>query len=1584
MSGARFLPKFVDANAATPSSILALTVLTLEPTLSIKGGFCFPLPCREKRKHNVDHLRNPLENTFIKAQDVFAGEVSRDDNRGVSRKDKKFGKLCEAQCEEFHDLIKNLEANSNLPPHLYPLVTQCKKDFLKASGWYLVREDDQGNLSRRKNSEVKKSMFIGKTSLPDATLTRLGEYVAAIKGSENIGNNKRVLQVHMSKVGIKKWLNDVGSHARIARALLSIAEGKSDAKLRKVAKQVDAKLGTTYLQLYEDAQQDAELHIDDDGTSEVNRYQDRRSSKSQRSSTPRSQGSDTDGQPIRSSKISTPGSRESDSRRVSSASCQNQPVASSVSGSQEGSRVSGSGSMTNTIEITTDTSERQLILYFCNNYHLIKDVINSRFETTDLEELADCLAVALGQPALRYHFLSIGSDNFKSILSRVKINVAKPANRILIAWNVCCEILRKMDPALESFKDALNEALAAGANDSTAWSMDEYYNAVSLVSKLYAGTPLIEEFIAAVHSATDADMKACYAKCTGEKPEDVDINAAHYWLFHHLCATVLATVIQEGPSVASSTRFLELITALPCVPWQGLRTILEANIELMRMADQSSSFVTSDQGQPGNDGEPAKRSDSSPDLVIQTDEESVRQRCVANYHLIRHIVHNIPNNFDLDDMAQRVSHALQDPELTFQLIRLGPLSFRKVMGQVGEDVLRLDECWDALKSKSADELIKDLCTPLHEVRDKLDVTPHTKISFDELRDCISFANQLYPGAVLIKKFQVFDSDDVVKKAYALASRGRLVEADIHAAHLWTLHHLCAAVLATAADEISTVLGLSRLMAFTSATPFAPWRHLIPTLQKRIHRMAGDDQDNVNQSLCIVASGILNAIHSTIMNDAEMRAEYEEDCRQLLDTQSIETCDYADMLKRLTAGIPSDSRFTTVCTALQIAPLSNLATLLPDSDVAALDDQTKRILSLNVVLVLLANAGTETEADVAETAFVASRKHTQAKELAKVKSAETQAYLDIIEPEKFDEITPPSDEAFRTFWKEAQKFGISRFCNVVSSHALNMTQDSFHIAAALLGYRPKISDEQCKAFLKEYVRRVVLLESTALLNRIAALREISRKIGDYGHEDQIDALYNDFFDTLEAGPTPPDSICNDYKELISSAENSEDFMNRVQSIVVGDLGASDDLPNEAYLRILKIHTIQHYVNEVLTDENVQLITKFIEMAKNMVREQSEELSKTQESVNIDKSSDVLPTIKELAQYLGVSDVDKIVECDAETATEFDLELRRLIKSENVWGFDYTDILRRLTAGLPSNSPITAVCRAMESAPLHDLTTVLPKQDVQEMDDQNQRIMSLYVLMSLLSCARSHKVEADIAEAAYFSSQIYIQTKEQQILGPEDRACIDIIETKDFNAIQTPSDEALQTLWNEAKRVGAPHFLKVVKDHALNMTENSFHIAAALLGYRPQISEEQCKAFLKEFVRRVLVSKFTDALGHINLLREFHKMIGNGRCDVDVLYKKFSELLDLCPMLRGSVCSENRELIRAAEGELKLIDPVRSFVLKDLEVRDNLTDAECVRLSKEHTIQTHVGEVLTDELAEAAKRVLDLARMQRQECSEEEEP
>eukprot|EP01053_Blabericola_migrator_P007291 Blabericola_migrator_1__7290@NODE_3709_length_1563_cov_13_443182_g206_i3_p1_GENE_NODE_3709_length_1563_cov_13_443182_g206_i3NODE_3709_length_1563_cov_13_443182_g206_i3_p1_ORF_typecomplete_len460_score70_99_NODE_3709_length_1563_cov_13_443182_g206_i321381 len=356
MSGARFLPKFVDANAATPSSILALTVLTLEPTLSIKGGFCFPLPCREKRKHNVDHLRNPLENTFIKAQDVFAGEVSRDDNRGVSRKDKKFGKLCEAQCEEFHDLIKNLEANSNLPPHLYPLVTQCKKDFLKASGWYLVREDDQGNLSRRKNSEVKKSMFIGKTSLPDATLTRLGEYVAAIKGSENIGNNKRVLQVHMSKVGIKKWLNDVGSHARIARALLSIAEGKSDAKLRKVAKQVDAKLGTTYLQLYEDAQQDAELHIDDDGTSEVNRYQDRRSSKSQRSSTPRSQGSDTDGQPIRSSKISTPGSRESDSRRVSSASCQNQPVASSVFGSQEGSRVSGSGS---TIE--TGMSERQLI-----------------------------------------------------------------------------------------------------------------------------------------------------------------------------------------------------------------------------------------------------------------------------------------------------------------------------------------------------------------------------------------------------------------------------------------------------------------------------------------------------------------------------------------------------------------------------------------------------------------------------------------------------------------------------------------------------------------------------------------------------------------------------------------------------------------------------------------------------------------------------------------------------------------------------------------------------------------------------------------------------------------------------------------------------------------------------------------------------------------------------------------------------------------------------------------------------------------------------------------------------------------------
>eukprot|EP01053_Blabericola_migrator_P001419 Blabericola_migrator_1__1418@NODE_1371_length_4701_cov_185_446051_g920_i0_p1_GENE_NODE_1371_length_4701_cov_185_446051_g920_i0NODE_1371_length_4701_cov_185_446051_g920_i0_p1_ORF_typecomplete_len354_score30_31_NODE_1371_length_4701_cov_185_446051_g920_i018882949 len=247
MSGARYLPRAGEARAVAPSKFLVLTVLTLEPTLAVKGDSSCFIACCGKGEQRTDRVRWSRRALRRKEQ---PGDMAQGASSEVSGDDSGFHS-CELRCEELQYLIKGLEASSRLPSHLRPLVDHFKEMFLNSCGLSATVGDKGGPATEWAKTTPDTPWFIGRISLPDAFVGMLKEHCIAIRGHGITDLEKETVRYHLSELGLKKWLSDISSHIEIAKALWKVVEGNEEpTEFELLAGEVDAQLNSRYLQLF--------------------------------------------------------------------------------------------------------------------------------------------------------------------------------------------------------------------------------------------------------------------------------------------------------------------------------------------------------------------------------------------------------------------------------------------------------------------------------------------------------------------------------------------------------------------------------------------------------------------------------------------------------------------------------------------------------------------------------------------------------------------------------------------------------------------------------------------------------------------------------------------------------------------------------------------------------------------------------------------------------------------------------------------------------------------------------------------------------------------------------------------------------------------------------------------------------------------------------------------------------------------------------------------------------------------------------------------------------------------------------------
>eukprot|EP01053_Blabericola_migrator_P012820 Blabericola_migrator_1__12819@NODE_827_length_6365_cov_67_528739_g584_i0_p2_GENE_NODE_827_length_6365_cov_67_528739_g584_i0NODE_827_length_6365_cov_67_528739_g584_i0_p2_ORF_typecomplete_len306_score31_20_NODE_827_length_6365_cov_67_528739_g584_i039084825 len=242
MSGARYLSRVKNAHITAPSKYVALTILSLEPTLAVKGNSSCFLACfgygdnmRRQRVRFSAKFPEGLDATDLEAD---WGYVS-----------------IRATCDRFQYFTQKLDTVSQLPPHLSPLLDHCKKIFLKSCGLYLLDEERKADATGQHEAVSSDPCF--SKIVPEQTVAMLKEFSPLYRGKEFDDEDMVTFEYYITKYA-EKCYEDLKLQADAAKGLLILAERDNADDFLKCAEKVDAsfrsRYNTTYRDVWEEIQ----------------------------------------------------------------------------------------------------------------------------------------------------------------------------------------------------------------------------------------------------------------------------------------------------------------------------------------------------------------------------------------------------------------------------------------------------------------------------------------------------------------------------------------------------------------------------------------------------------------------------------------------------------------------------------------------------------------------------------------------------------------------------------------------------------------------------------------------------------------------------------------------------------------------------------------------------------------------------------------------------------------------------------------------------------------------------------------------------------------------------------------------------------------------------------------------------------------------------------------------------------------------------------------------------------------------------------------------------------------------------------
>eukprot|EP01053_Blabericola_migrator_P001533 Blabericola_migrator_1__1532@NODE_1402_length_4619_cov_95_278559_g584_i1_p1_GENE_NODE_1402_length_4619_cov_95_278559_g584_i1NODE_1402_length_4619_cov_95_278559_g584_i1_p1_ORF_typecomplete_len502_score64_61Cas_VVA1548/PF09652_10/3_6Cas_VVA1548/PF09652_10/2_5ASH/PF15780_5/6_1ASH/PF15780_5/22DUF19/PF01579_18/0_093DUF19/PF01579_18/3_5e03PTS_2RNA/PF01885_16/3_2_NODE_1402_length_4619_cov_95_278559_g584_i115413046 len=251
MSGARYLSRVKNAHITAPSKYVALTILSLEPTLAVKGNSSCFLACFGN-KGDANDVRRPRACVSGECPDVLDLESQPLSGPEAHPNYKVFRSLC----KEFQDCTQKLDTGSKLPSHLSPLVDHCKKIFLKSCGLYLLDETWEADATGQHFSVKRDPWFL--KVMPEQTVALLKKFSPTYRGKEFDDTDMRTFQCHITEYGETKCMEDFQLQVDAANGLLALAEQGDVEKFVKAARKVDAcprlKYRITYARIWDEIQ----------------------------------------------------------------------------------------------------------------------------------------------------------------------------------------------------------------------------------------------------------------------------------------------------------------------------------------------------------------------------------------------------------------------------------------------------------------------------------------------------------------------------------------------------------------------------------------------------------------------------------------------------------------------------------------------------------------------------------------------------------------------------------------------------------------------------------------------------------------------------------------------------------------------------------------------------------------------------------------------------------------------------------------------------------------------------------------------------------------------------------------------------------------------------------------------------------------------------------------------------------------------------------------------------------------------------------------------------------------------------------